>query len=281
MSSSQIHQQMAETKQLVLVVEGTDALRPYWPTIVSTYLEKVIRSFCGNDNQKVLAFVLFNAHGTRNSVFFFFLSNTSSLQFSSNLPSVLDAAFVIVRSSWTNNVETFMQWLNAINFSSTLSSGAAIAEGLGEALMMFPYENRVQNQGNHCILVAASNPHPHPTPVYTPPCYIPPHFKAMQPGTVLCDAETVAKSFPMSFVSLSVISPRRIPKLEAIYNAAKGLLPETGRTIRIVTNPDNLVLISEHFNEALAALSQTETTKVPPNTSPEVVDLTGDSSSDS
>ncbi|KAI3502632.1 hypothetical protein L1887_30828 [Cichorium endivia] len=271
---------MAETKKLVLVVEGTDALRPYWPTIVSTYLEKVIRSFCGNDNQKDLAFVLFNAHGTRNSVFLFFLSNTSLIaSISSNLPSVLDAAFVVARSSWTNNVEIFMQWVNAMNFNvGTLSSNAATAEGLGEALMMFPHVNRVQNQGHHCILVAASNPYPQPTPVYIPPCFIPPHYKLMKPGTVLCDAETVAKSFPPSFVSLSVISPRRIPKLEAIYNAAKGLLPQTVRTIRIVTNSDNLVLISQGFTDALAALTQPETTKVPQNKNPQIVDLTEDSS---
>nr|KAJ0214459.1 hypothetical protein LSAT_V11C400164300 [Lactuca sativa] len=34
---------MADKKQLILVVEGTAALGPYWRTIVSDYLEKVIR----------------------------------------------------------------------------------------------------------------------------------------------------------------------------------------------------------------------------------------------
>ncbi|KAI3699134.1 hypothetical protein L2E82_43196 [Cichorium intybus] len=218
---------MAETKQLVLVVEGTDALRPHWPTIVSNYLEKVIRSYCGTDNQKELALVIFNNHEARNSLFLFFLSSTGDIPF----------------------------------------GAAATAEGLSEALMMFPYVNGFQNGRleKHCILVAASNPYPHPTPVYTPPCFIPPHYKVMKTGNLLCDAETVAKSFSTSFVSLSVISPwRNIPKLEAIYNAANGLLPKTGRNIRIMTNPENLVLISEHFIEARLALSQPEITKVPP-----------------
>ncbi|KAL8227649.1 hypothetical protein R6Q57_015233 [Mikania cordata] len=40
-----IHQHMADKKQLILVVEGTAALGPYWQTIVSDYLEKVIRCF--------------------------------------------------------------------------------------------------------------------------------------------------------------------------------------------------------------------------------------------
>ncbi|KAI3502630.1 hypothetical protein L1887_30826 [Cichorium endivia] len=208
---------MAETKQLVLVVEGTDALRPHWPTIVSNYLEKVIRCFCGNDNQdlqKELALVVFNAQGTHVDLY-----------------------------------------------------GTATAEGLSEALMMFPYVNGFQNGRleKHCILVAASNPYPLPTPVYTPPCFQPPLYKVMKPGNLLCDAETVAKSFSTSLISLSVISPWWIPKLEAIYNAAKGLLPETGRNIGIVTNPDNLVLISERFVEARIALSQPEITKMPPN----------------
>ena len=33
---------MAE-KQLIVVVEGTAAMGPYWPAVVSDYVEKVIR----------------------------------------------------------------------------------------------------------------------------------------------------------------------------------------------------------------------------------------------
>jgi mediator of RNA polymerase II transcription subunit 25 len=36
---------MAE-KQLIVAVEGTAAMGPFWQTVVSDYLEKIIRSNC-------------------------------------------------------------------------------------------------------------------------------------------------------------------------------------------------------------------------------------------
>jgi hypothetical protein len=36
---------MAE-KQLIVAVEGTAAMGPFWQTVVSDYLEKIIRSDC-------------------------------------------------------------------------------------------------------------------------------------------------------------------------------------------------------------------------------------------
>jgi mediator of RNA polymerase II transcription subunit 25 len=36
---------MVEAKQLIVVVETTAAMGPYWSTILSDYLEKIIRSF--------------------------------------------------------------------------------------------------------------------------------------------------------------------------------------------------------------------------------------------
>ncbi|RWV84318.1 hypothetical protein GW17_00053974 [Ensete ventricosum] len=49
----------------------------------------------------------------------------------------------------------------------------------------------------HCILVAASNPHPLPTPVYRPPVPASEHKETgeVQTENGLADAETVAKSF--------------------------------------------------------------------------------------
>lgn len=68
---------------------------------------------------------------------------------------------------------------------------------------MFPTtSNGAQNHQNldaqkHCILVAASNPHPLPTPVYRPPIMGSEHNEKVevQMETCLADAETVAKSF--------------------------------------------------------------------------------------
>lgn len=103
----------------------------------------------------------------------------------------------------------------------------------------------------HCILVAASNPFPLPTPVYRPKMQKLDQSENIesQADSRLSDAETVAKSFPLvlicrsafsfcmilwfsllcnslffSFylqcsVSLSVICPKQLPKLRAIYNA--------------------------------------------------------------
>ncbi|KAJ6910580.1 hypothetical protein NC652_021290 [Populus alba x Populus x berolinensis] len=36
-------------KQLIVAVEGTAAMGPFWSIIVSDYLEKIIRCYCGNE----------------------------------------------------------------------------------------------------------------------------------------------------------------------------------------------------------------------------------------
>lgn len=68
---------------------------------------------------------------------------------------------------------------------------------------MFPtVQNGSQNQQNvdfqkHCILVAASNPHPLPTPVYRPQMQSVEQSENIDAQTEsrLYDAEAVAKSF--------------------------------------------------------------------------------------
>ncbi|XP_023746257.1 mediator of RNA polymerase II transcription subunit 25 isoform X1 [Lactuca sativa] len=253
---------MADKKQLILVVEGTAALGPYWRTIVSDYLEKVIRSFCDSESLKPsgtiaeLALIIFNAHGS----------------FSSCL---------VQRSGWTRNVDYFFEWLSAIHFTGGGFCDAAIAEGLGEALMMFPPQSMPQNQHNlgvqrHCILVAASNPYPLPTPVYRPPMQKiePTDNNEAQSESRLSDAETIAKAFAQQCsVSLSVICPKQLPKLKAVYNAGKRNPSAADPTIDIVKNPHYLVLISETFMEARAALSRSGITNLP-SQSPIKVDAT-------
>ncbi|KAK9051117.1 hypothetical protein SSX86_027743 [Deinandra increscens subsp. villosa] len=242
---------MADKKQLILVVEGTAALGPYWRTIVSDYLEKVIRSFCDNDSLKSpgtvaeLALIMFNSHGSYSSC-------------------------LVQRSGWTRNVDYFFEWLSALHFSGGGFCDAAIAEGLGEVLMMFPYANASQNQHNlgvqrHCILVAASNPYPLPTPVYRPPIQKiePSDNSEAQSESRLSDAESIAKAFSQCSISLSVICPKQLPKLKAIYNAAKRNPSSPDPTIDVVKNPHYLVLISETFMEARATLSRSGITNLP------------------
>ncbi|XP_052199170.1 mediator of RNA polymerase II transcription subunit 25 isoform X2 [Diospyros lotus] len=249
-------------KKLIFAIEGTAAMGPFWPTIMSDYIEKIIRAFCGNElaGQKPstsnvdLALVAFKAHGSY-------------------------SACLVQRSGWTRDVDNFLQWLSSLPFSGGGFNDAAIAEGLGEALMMFSPLSGSQTQQTvdvqrHCVLVAASNPYPLPTPVYRPP------LQKLEQGenieaqteTRLSDAETVAKSFSQCSVSLSVICPKQLPKLKAVYNAAKQNPRAADPPVDNVKNP--LVLISENFMEARAALSRLGMTNLSSSQSPVKMDIT-------
>ncbi|KAL9352439.1 hypothetical protein Peur_055119 [Populus x canadensis] len=297
---------MAE-KQLIVAVEGTAAMGPFWSIIVSDYLEKIIRCYCGNELlgqilltivlclssvqiQKVptsiveLSIVTFNSHGSY-----------------SEYPLLCEACLV-QRSGWTRDVDIFLQWLSAIPFAGGGFNDAAIAEGLSEALMllqlartfsliavnlhvglhrMFPIDpNGSQTQSNideqrNCILIAASNPHPLPTPVYRPQIQNLEQTENIdaQNESRLSDAETVAKSFPQCSVSLSIICPKQLPKLRSIYNAGKRNSRAADPTVDSVKNPHFLVLISENFMEARAALSLPGVTSLTSNQTPVKVDI--------
>ncbi|KAF9677324.1 hypothetical protein SADUNF_Sadunf08G0096000 [Salix dunnii] len=281
-------------KQLIVTVEGTAAMGPFWSTIVSDYLEKIIRCYCG----------YFSFEGMSNGNAFFelvFLVATSCL---------------VQRSGWTRDVDIFLQWLSAIPFAGGGFNDAAIAEGLSEALMtqnvalpdfllilsigefikwdrpdpstvlvwalmqMFPgAPNGNQTQPNidgqrNCILIAASNPHPLPTPVYRPQIQNLEQTENIdaQNGSRLSDAETVAKSFPQCLVSLSVICPKQLPKLRSIYNAGKRNSRAADPPVDNIKNPHFLVLISENFMEARSALSRPGVTSLASNQTPVKVD---------
>ncbi|KAM0961403.1 hypothetical protein ACFX15_020236 [Malus domestica] len=254
---------MAE-KQLIVAVEGTAAMGPCWATVVSDYLDKIIRSFCGNEpsGQKLststveLSLVTFNTHGSY-------------------------CGCLVQRSGWTRDVNLFLHRLSAIPFSGGGFSEAAIAEGLSEALMMFPtVQNGSQNQQNvdcqkHCVLIAASKPHPLPTPVYRPQIQNLEQNENIDAQTEnrLYDAEAVAKSFPQSSVSLSVICPIELPELRAIYNAGKRNPRAADPPIDNAKNPHFLVLISENFMEARATLSRPGITTLHSNQSPVKMDI--------
>ncbi|KAJ9140693.1 hypothetical protein P3X46_031309 [Hevea brasiliensis] len=255
---------MAE-KQLIVAVEGSAAMGPFWQTILSDYLEKIIGSFCGGDltgqkpspsNNVELSLVTFNSHGSY-------------------------SACLVQRTGWTRDVDIFLQWLAAIPFAGGGFNDAAIAEGLSEALMMFPYApNGSQPQQNidgqrHCVLIAASNPYPLPTPVYRPQMQNLEQSQYIDPQTESClsDAETVAKSFPQCSVSLSVICPKQLPKIRAIYNAGKRNIQAADPIVDNVKNPHFLVLISENFMEARASLSLPGVANLSSNQSPVKADV--------
>ncbi|WCJ24578.1 Mediator of RNA polymerase II transcription subunit 25 [Euphorbia peplus] len=251
-------------KQLIVAVEGSAAMGPFWQPILSDYLEKIIRSFSATDftGQKLatatvdLSLVTFYGHGSY-------------------------SACLVQRSGWTRDVDIFLQWLSAIPFAGGGFSDAAIAEGLSEALMMFPFPlNGNQGQQNidgqrHCVLIAASNPYPLPTPVYRPPIQNLEQSENNDSQTVsrLSDAETLAQSFPQCSISLSVICPKQLPKLRAIYNAGKRNTRAADPAVDNVKNPHFLVLISENFLEARTALSRPGVANLPSNQSPVKMDV--------
>ncbi|XP_071927736.1 mediator of RNA polymerase II transcription subunit 25-like [Coffea arabica] len=241
----------AGERHLIVAVEGTAAVGPFWHTVLSDYLEKVIRSFCANDStgQKLsaanvnLSLVTFNSHGPY-------------------------SACLVQRSGWTRDIDVFFEWLSAIPFGGGGFNDAAIAEGLAEALMMISSKNGNQTQQNldshkHCILVAASNPYPLPTPVYRPRQNVEQSENTeIQSDGRLSDAETVAKSFAQCNISLSVICPKQLPKLKAIYNAGKRNPRAPDPPVDNGKNPHFLVLISENFIEARVALGRSGMTNI-------------------
>ncbi|XP_038720220.1 mediator of RNA polymerase II transcription subunit 25-like isoform X2 [Tripterygium wilfordii] len=254
---------MAEFKKLIIAVEGTAAMGPFWRTILSDYIEKIVRSFYANEITGQLStpiaefsLVSFNTHGPY-------------------------CACLVQRSGWTRNVDTFLQWLSALPFSGGGFNDAAIAEGLSEALMMFPIppsgtqaQQTIECQ-RHCILVAASNPYPLPTPVYRPQLQNLEQGENIEAQTEsrLSDAETLAKSFAQCSVSLSVICPKQLPKLRAIYNAGKCNQRTPDPPVDSAKNPHFLVLMSENFMEARAALSRPGVTNLASNQSPLKMDI--------
>ncbi|GMI75376.1 mediator 25, PHYTOCHROME AND FLOWERING TIME 1 [Hibiscus trionum] len=127
----------------------------------------------------------------------------------------------------------------------------------------------------HCILVAASNPYPLPTPVYRPQTLNLKQRENMesQIESRLSDAETVAKSFPQCSVSLCVTCPKQLSKLKAIYMVGKRnpIVPDP--PTENVRNPQSLVLISENFMEGHAALSHPGVPSLAPNQSPVKMDM--------
>ncbi|KAI8539198.1 hypothetical protein RHMOL_Rhmol09G0162600 [Rhododendron molle] len=262
---------MAE-KQLIVAVEGTAAMGPFWQSIVSDYLDKIIRIFCATElaGQKpsasnvALSLVTFHAHGSY-------------------------SACLVQRSGWTRDVDIFLHWLSAMPFAGGGYNDAAIAEGLAEAIMvhivdydadfrqvksfagdefssatinsynmMFSGVSGSQTQQNvaghrHCILVAASNPYPLPTPVYRPQVQNLEQGENIEAQTQsrLSDAETVAKSFGQG---------KRNPRA-------------ADPPVDNVKNPHFLVLISEDFMEARAALSRPGITGLASGQSPVKMDI--------
>ncbi|KAG5062654.1 hypothetical protein JHK85_003837 [Glycine max] len=104
-------------KRLIVVVESTAAMGPYWETILRDYLDKIIRCFGENDStvqnscsNVEFALVSYNTHGCYSGC-------------------------LVQRTGWTRDPDVFFMWLSSIPFSGGGFNDAVIAEGLAEALV--------------------------------------------------------------------------------------------------------------------------------------------------
>uniref|UniRef100_A0A0D6QR51 Mediator of RNA polymerase II transcription subunit 25 n=1 Tax=Araucaria cunninghamii TaxID=56994 RepID=A0A0D6QR51_ARACU len=240
-------QSNSSDRQLILVVEGTAAMGPCWSQLRSEYIDKILRSFSGNElgNQKSsgtnteMALVVFYSHGPH---------SVCSVQ----------------RTPWTTKIDVFLKWLSEITFCAGGLGEAAIAEGLAEALALFALNQAMaqltqgMDRQKHCMLVAASNPYPLPTPVPRLPVQTSSQQNAnseFQTQQWLADAETVAKAYAQCFVSLSVIAPKQLPMLRSVYNAGKHNPSATDAVVENVKHSQHLVLLSDSFKDACSALN--------------------------
>ncbi|XP_071709233.1 mediator of RNA polymerase II transcription subunit 25-like [Rutidosis leptorrhynchoides] len=204
-------------RRLVVVVDCSKPLAISWPTILRDYIRKLVRSFCVDEDEDT------DADWPKAELAMVEL----------NPPS----GSMVESSIWIGNMELFLEWLETLKFSDDDEyHDVAIDDGLFEALKMFPnLRTGGQNEDllyHHCILVIATE-------------------------SRLSDAETVAKSFPESFVSLSVIYPTQLTGFKSIYNAAK-MNPSAAadHTINHMKDQHYMAVISESFIRACADLSE-------------------------
>ncbi|XP_017437932.1 mediator of RNA polymerase II transcription subunit 25 [Vigna angularis] len=227
---------MAPKKWLNILVDGSSALGPYWPNIVSEYLEKIVRTFFYNSIEEEaneapceLGLVMYNSN-----------SNTG-----------LDVQYI----HWTRDVNYFLDILSCLAFNGDNLNQHAMVEGLAKALMMFPRPSNVMtaqeyyNGERHCVVVAARDPFPTRMLVSVPEI-----TKEGIIGTNLhyvnADFYEVAEMFGPLAVSLSIISPIQHPIFEVIFNVANdGSIVSTSPICS--TRMDQFtVLLSRKFKEA-------------------------------
>ncbi|XP_057479583.1 mediator of RNA polymerase II transcription subunit 25-like isoform X2 [Actinidia eriantha] len=243
---------MAE-KRLIIVVDSSAEMGPHWQTILSDYLQRIIRYFDGNASmsqgiygtKSMFGLIVYGSQGTCNDS-------------------------LVQPRGWTSDVDTFLQWLSGLSFTSAGGyDEAALAKGLSSALMMIEATrtgNEAQLFGKkHCILVTSSNSFPNLNPVPQQNNRVSGYgeISAAQIEGFLSDAATVAKSFIQSSVSLSVISPKQSSWLREIYNAGNLHKQTAESAVTDNKNLDYLILLSNNFIEAHAALNQQSSKGVP------------------
>ncbi|KAH1265094.1 Mediator of RNA polymerase II transcription subunit 25 [Glycine max] len=218
---------MATRKLLNIVVDGNSALGPYWPKIVSDYLEKIVRSLIGNPRGEgvnpscEVGLILYN------------FNSTLGLDY-------------VQCFNWTKDVDQFLGFLAYLPFNGDNLNQHTIVKGLAEALVMFPKDDYFKCE-RHCILVATGEPVTRSMLVSLP---VVKEGKFISGQFITLDATflRVAKMFGPLGVSLSVVTPNCHPLFISIFNLGNYLKEDTP-----ITNYGNgqiTVLLSRNFKEA-------------------------------
>ncbi|KEH27075.1 mediator complex subunit 25 von willebrand factor type A protein [Medicago truncatula] len=242
---------MENKRWLNIVVDGNKALEKYWTDILSNYLEKIVRCFVGEsqEQESYLGLVLYNANS-----------------------ELVEAGYDMQFINWTKDVNKFMENLSHLSFNGNDANQSTMAEGLAEALVMYPKpcdtmtEREYYISERHCILVAPGDPAPKSMLVCLPMIQraqvIGQRLKACQ-----ADFLEVAKTcIPLS-VSLSVITPNPVPIFGAIFNMGNNALTLSNAPISSYSTGQLTVLLSKNFREAHVALKEKGIMEYPSTTS--------------
>ncbi|CAJ2636910.1 unnamed protein product [Trifolium pratense] len=251
---------MENKSWLNIVVDGNKAMEQHWSYIVSNYIEKIVRCFIGDsqEQEKYLGLVFYNANS-----------------------ELVEAGYDMQFINWTKDVNRYMESLSHLSFNGNDLNHSSMAEGLAEALVMYPKpcdtmtEREYYNDERHCILVALGDPVPKKIPVCVPMIK-----RAQLIGQRLqaCNAdflEVAQKCVPLA-VSLSVITPNPVPIFGAIFNMGNNVLTLSNAPISSYSTGQFTVLLSKNFKEAHNALNGKTMVEFPSTTPIESINAGAD-----
>ncbi|KAG4394428.1 hypothetical protein AAZX31_20G029200 [Glycine max] len=251
---------MTTKKWLNLIIDGNSTLGPYWPKIVSEYLEKIVRTFIDNSREEGA-----NHHCEVGLVMY---NDNSDL--GSNVQYI----------HWTRDVDYFLGILSCLVFKGDSLNQNTMVEGLASALTLFPRpSNKMTAQEyydgeRHCILITARDPIPKRMLVSVPE--IQGRFIGTKLHTLKADFYEVAKMFGSLAVSLSIISPIQHPIFGVIFNMGNNDSSLANTPISDCRNEQFIVLLSRNFREAHYALHEKRTMDPPTKESVESLKTTND-----
>ncbi|KAL5079651.1 hypothetical protein RYX36_008072 [Vicia faba] len=235
-------------------------MEQYWTDIVSNYLEKIVRCFIGErqDHENYLGLVFYNANS-----------------------ELVEAGYDMQFINWTKDVNKYMQHLSHLSFNGNDLNQSSMAEGLAEALVMYPKpcdtmtEREYYNAERHCILVASGEPVPKTMLVCVPMIQRSQVIGRRLQACQIDFLEVAKKCVPLA-VSLSVISPNPVPIFGVIFNLGNNVLTWSKAPISSYSTGQLTILLSKNFREAHTALKEKRIVEFP-STSVGSINTTPDS----